>query len=168
MPPEPTAQTKNITGRLFVPDDTPEPACLERITHLGVGAHHDDLEFMAFHGIVECHGKNDQWFGGVTCTDGKGSSRSGVFADMKPEELGKTRSGEQIEAARIGGYGAMIQLDHPSSLATNPADTSCSFDSSSSDWKPQSCSRFRNRFEPSALKPSAPRRRCRKASRRGE
>ena len=28
-----------------------------------------------------------------------------------------------LQEARIGGYGAMIQLDHPSSLATNPADT---------------------------------------------
>ena len=123
MPPESTASEKNLPGRLFVPDQMPRPACLERITHLGVGAHHDDLEFMAFHGIAECFGKADQWFGGVTCTDGKGSSRSGAFADMNPEELGKTRSDEQIEAARIGGYGAMIQLDHPSSLATNPADT---------------------------------------------
>jgi LmbE family N-acetylglucosaminyl deacetylase len=123
MPPEPATQAKAIPGRLFVPDDIPEPACLERITHLGVGAHHDDLEFMAFHGIVECHGKNDQWFAGVTCTDGKGSSRKGAFAGMSPEDLAKTRSDEQIEAARIGGYGAMIQLDHPSSLATNPADT---------------------------------------------
>lgn len=123
MPPESTTQETTLPGRLFVPDQISRPECLERITHLGVGAHHDDLEFMAFHGIVECLGKADQWFGGVTCTDGKGSSRQGAFAGMKPEELAQRRSEEQIEAARIGGYGAMIQLDHPSALATNPADT---------------------------------------------
>lgn len=124
MPLDSALQEKNLPGRIFVPDQTPRPDCLERITHLGVGAHHDDLEFMAFHGIVECFGKADQWFGGVTCTDGKGSSRNGALADIKPEELAQRRSDEQIEAARIGGYGVMIQLDHPSSLATNPADTS--------------------------------------------
>lgn len=123
MPFASTTQELPLPGRLFVPDHTPRPACLERITHLGVGAHHDDLEFMAFHGIVECLGKAGHWFGGVTCTDGKGSSLNGAFADMKPEELAQKRSEEQLEAARIGGYGAMIQLDHPSALATNPADT---------------------------------------------
>ncbi|MFZ9933412.1 MAG: PIG-L deacetylase family protein, partial [Chthoniobacterales bacterium] len=115
-------QAPLLPGRLYVPDEIPAPECLERITHLGVGAHHDDLEFMAFHGIVECLGKADQWFGGVTCTDGKGSSRNGAFAGMSPEELAQTRSEEQLEAARIGAYGAMIQLDHPSARATNPAD----------------------------------------------
>ena len=30
--------------------------------------------------------------------------------------------------AQIGGYRAMIQLDHPSSLATNPADTTLRHD----------------------------------------
>lgn len=122
MPTESAIQAPTLPGRLFVPDQIPAPECLERITHLGVGAHHDDLEFMAFHGIVECLGRADQWFGGVTCTDGKGSSRNGAFAGMKPEELAQTRSEEQLEAARIGCYGAMIQLDHPSALATNPDD----------------------------------------------
>jgi hypothetical protein len=50
---------------------------LSRVTHLGVGAHQDDLEFMAFHGIVECHNSDSQWFAGVTCTNGAGSSRTG-------------------------------------------------------------------------------------------
>ena len=61
------------TAGLYIPDNSAEDAALSRITHLGIGAHQDDLEFMAFHGILECFAKTDQWFGGVTCTDGAGS-----------------------------------------------------------------------------------------------
>jgi hypothetical protein len=46
-------------------------------THLGIGAHQDDLEFMAFHGILALTTVTDRWFGGVTITDGRGSSRAG-------------------------------------------------------------------------------------------
>ena len=44
-------------------------------THLGVGAHQDDLEFMALHGILECYQRPDRWFSGIMVTDGRGSSR---------------------------------------------------------------------------------------------
>ena len=111
-----------LPGRLFVPDQTALPEALKRTTHLGVGAHHDDLEFMAFHGIAQCFGKGDKWFAGVTCTDGKGSSRNGIFASMTQEQLAETRAAEQIRAAEIGGYGSMITLDYPSSRVTNPAE----------------------------------------------
>ena len=40
-------------AQVFVPDGKPIAAALKRITHLGIGAHQDDLEFMAFHGILE-------------------------------------------------------------------------------------------------------------------
>lgn len=122
MPADPANAETLIPGRIFVPDQKPLTVALERTTHLGVGAHHDDLEFMAFHGIAHCFGKSDQWFAGVTCTDGKGSSRSGAFANMTPEQLAETRTAEQVRAAEIGGYGAMITLDYPSSQITNPAD----------------------------------------------
>jgi LmbE family N-acetylglucosaminyl deacetylase len=115
-----TNPESHIPGRLFVPDQKPLPEALKRTTHLGVGAHHDDLEFMAFHGIVQCFGKEDKWFGGVTCADGKGSSRSGAFASITPEELAETRAAEQVRAAEIGGYGSMIMLNYPSSQITNP------------------------------------------------
>ena len=42
------------TADLFIPDDSSPEEALRRITHLGIGAHQDDLEFMAFHGILEC------------------------------------------------------------------------------------------------------------------
>jgi LmbE family N-acetylglucosaminyl deacetylase len=109
-------------GRIFIPDQETLPVALQRVTHLGVGAHHDDLEFMAFHGIVECFGKSDQWFGGVTCSDGRGSSRGGIYANKTPDELAEIRAAEQNRAAEIGGYGAMIQLGYPSFQITNPMD----------------------------------------------
>lgn len=112
------------TADLFIPDDAAEPAALARTTHLGIGAHQDDLEIMAFHGIIECFGRTDRWFTGVTCTDGAGSPRSGVYAHMTDADMRRVRREEQRVAASIGRYGAMLQLDHPSAAVKNPAQTS--------------------------------------------
>jgi len=100
---------------LFVPDRTGLPEALQRTTHLGIGAHQDDLEFMALHGILECYQKEELWFGGITCTDGSGSARSGPFAVYSDEQMRAVRMEEQKQAARIGGYGFMAQLGHSSS-----------------------------------------------------
>ncbi len=100
---------------LYVPDNAPPPEAVRRTTHLGIGAHQDDLEFMALHGILECYGRRDRWFGGVTCTDGAGSARSGPFAHYTDEQMMAVRVEEQRAAARIGQYGFMAQLGHPSS-----------------------------------------------------
>ena len=51
---------------IFIPDGLPAADALARITHLGIGAHQDDLEFMAFHGILQCFHSETEWFGGVT------------------------------------------------------------------------------------------------------
>jgi hypothetical protein len=64
-------------GAVFVPDGQPVGKALKRITHLGIGAHQDDLEFMAFHGILACFASDEQkWFGGVTCTNGSRAARA--------------------------------------------------------------------------------------------
>lgn len=105
---------------LYTPDANPDP--LPRTTHLGVGAHQDDLEFMAMHGIIECYEREDKWFGGVTCTDGAGSARTGEFADVSDEAMQGIRAEEQREASRVGQYGFMAQLDLPSSKIKDPAD----------------------------------------------
>ncbi|MGN6552781.1 MAG: PIG-L deacetylase family protein, partial [Verrucomicrobiota bacterium] len=76
----------------------------------------DDLEFMAFHGILECFGRADKWFGGVTCTNGAGSSRIGSYANFTDEEMMRIRRQEQNTAATIGQYGAMVQLDYSSQI----------------------------------------------------
>lgn len=108
------------TAGVFIPDSKPE--AFSRITHLGIGAHQDDLEFMAFHGILECFQREDRWFGGVTCTNGAGSSRCGVYADFTDEQMMQVRRKEQDTAAVIGGFGAMVQLDYPSSAVKDPDD----------------------------------------------
>ncbi|MGH7941239.1 MAG: PIG-L deacetylase family protein [Limisphaerales bacterium] len=112
------------TAEIFVPDNLPAAAALERITHLGIGAHQDDLEFMAFHGILNCFESEKNWFGGVICTNGSGSARSGPYGSFTDAQMMAVRRGEQNAAAMIGRYGVMIQLDHPSSVVKSPTDIS--------------------------------------------
>jgi LmbE family N-acetylglucosaminyl deacetylase len=110
------------TAQIFVPDGQPVAGALQRITHLGIGAHQDDLEFMAFHGILECFANDQKWFGGVTCTNGAGSARTGAYAACTDAEMMNIRRREQNTAAAIGQYGVMIQLDYPSRAVKSPGD----------------------------------------------
>lgn len=110
-------------SRVFIPDSLGEREALARITHLGVGAHQDDLEFMAFHGILACYHSSDEWFGGVTCTNGGGSARIGAYEKFTDAQMMGVRRDEQDQAAIVGRYGAMIQLDHPSKVVKDPHDT---------------------------------------------
>jgi LmbE family N-acetylglucosaminyl deacetylase len=109
-------------AEVFVPDGGPVDSALARVTHLGIGAHQDDLEFMAFHGITECSAQTDRWFGGVTCTDGAGSARSGKYAGLADAEMAELRQVEQRMAAEVGGYGVMIQLGYTSAEVKDRAD----------------------------------------------
>lgn len=92
------------------------------VTHLGIGAHQDDLEFMAYHGIAECFQVADRSFGGVICTNGAGSARTGPYAQYNGEEMRAIRQQEQRTAAQIGDYGVMVQLDYPTADLKNPTD----------------------------------------------
>ena len=100
----------NPLARLVTPDGKTGPDALSRTTHLGIGAHQDDLEFMAFHGILSCYDRTDRWFGGVTITDGRGSSRTGPFKDWTDDQIAAERVREQDAAAVIGQYSFMAQL----------------------------------------------------------
>ncbi|MGC3989156.1 MAG: PIG-L family deacetylase [Chthoniobacteraceae bacterium] len=104
----------------LVPDGLPLSEALSRITHLGIGAHQDDLEIMTFHGIATCLGKADQWFGGITCTNGAGSARSGQYAGVSNSEMIALRREEQDRAATLGQYGAMLQLGLSSAEIKSP------------------------------------------------
>jgi LmbE family N-acetylglucosaminyl deacetylase len=107
---------------IFIPDGLPAGDALARITHLGIGAHQDDLEFMAFHGILQCFHGDTEWFGGVTCTNGSGSARTGPYADCTDGQMMEVRKEEQRQAAIVGRFGAMVQLDYPSEIAKDSAD----------------------------------------------
>ena len=108
------------TSGVFIPDGKPLTEALARVTHLGIGAHQDDLEFMTFHGILNCFARDDRWFGGVTCTNGAGSPRTGPYTAFSDAQMMAIRHQEQNSAATVGGYAAMIQLDHPSSVIKSP------------------------------------------------
>ncbi|EDY17494.1 LmbE family protein [Chthoniobacter flavus Ellin428] len=115
-------QLRNPSADIFIPDGKAPAEALERVTRLGVGAHQDDLEFMAFHGIQACYHSDEEWFGGVTCTNGSGSSRTGAYAKFTDEQMMAVRRQEQRQAAIVGRYGAMIQLDYPSKVVKDPAE----------------------------------------------
>lgn len=66
--------------------------------------------------IGHCRDDGERWFTGVVCTDGAGSARSGPFADVTDEGMAVIRREEQREAARVGRYGAVVQLGHTSAF----------------------------------------------------
>jgi LmbE family N-acetylglucosaminyl deacetylase len=114
------AESSQICSDLFVPDGVVKPEAYARCSHLAIGAHQDDLEFMAFHGINSCYGDGGLWFGGVTCTDGGGSARAGKYADHTDDQMKAVRLDEQRKAAEIGQYSFVNQLGFTSSTIKDP------------------------------------------------
>ncbi len=110
----------NRDAIFHIPDGATEEVALSRTTHLGIGAHQDDLEIMAWHGILECWTSDTDWFTGVTVTDGAGSARSGPYATTTDDEMKAIRRAEQNKAADLGEYSAMIQLVHSSARTKDP------------------------------------------------
>lgn len=112
----------NKSAQIFIPDKASEKIAFGRTTHLGIGAHQDDLETIAYHGILNCFGSKKKWFLGVTVTDGAGSARSGIYSDFSDGQMKEVRNKEQEKAAFIGNYSASILLDYPSSAVKNPGN----------------------------------------------
>jgi len=88
---------------------------LASTTHMGIGAHADDLEILAFPGIVNCFQDPKKRFSGVVVTDGAGAPRTGRFSSTPDAQLISIRQKEQRAAADLGKYASVIQLAHPSS-----------------------------------------------------
>lgn len=101
-------------SEVFVPSGTEPAAALGRTSHLGIGAHADDLEIFATAGILECFQRDDRWFSGVVVTDGAGSPRHGRYRGHTDERMREVRRVEQRKAAVIGDYSAVVLLDHES------------------------------------------------------
>ncbi len=116
-----TLSLSRHSADLFVPDDSPLPQALARTTHLAVGAHQDDLELMAAHGVEECFQNPARWFTGVVVTDGGGSARAFEYEAYSDEQMREVRKLEQRKAAYVGEYSAMLQLGHPSSAVKDGA-----------------------------------------------
>lgn len=102
------------SAEFYIPDGATEDDALRRATHVAVGAHQDDLEIMAYHGILECFRSAENHFLGVTVADGAGSPRAGAYAETTDEEMQAIRRQEQKRAAAIGQYSGVIQLNRPS------------------------------------------------------
>ncbi len=101
---------------------SPEEA-LAKTTHMAVAAHQDDIEIMAFEGVMACFQQPDKWFTGVVVTNGAGSPRDGVYARYTDAEMVAVRRQEQKKAAVVGEYAAQALLDLPSAAIKDPANT---------------------------------------------
>jgi LmbE family N-acetylglucosaminyl deacetylase len=102
-------------AEIFFPDPS-QYAELSKTTHLGIGAHQDDLEMMAIHGILAAYDDPGAAFTGVTVTDGRGAPRNGAYVNFSDDALWAVRNEEQKAAAKIGNYLAQVLLNFPSEV----------------------------------------------------
>jgi LmbE family N-acetylglucosaminyl deacetylase len=109
-------------AELYVPDGASVEEALARTTHMGIGAHQDDLEIMAFHGILQCFHVEGKWFTGVTVTNGGGAPRDDLYADYTDEMMQDVRRAEQKKAACVGEYSVQVLLDYPSSAVKSASE----------------------------------------------
>lgn len=112
--------TKPSSG-LFIPDGSPAETALARTTHLAIGAHADDIEIMAMHGILAGFASPDRWFTAALVTDGSGSPRDGAYRTYTNEQMQAVRRREQDKAAVVGEYSAVAYLDFTSAEVKDPA-----------------------------------------------
>lgn len=101
----------NPKAKTYVPDS----AKTGKTRYLAISAHQDDIEFMAYDGIIKAFDDPDKAFYAVVTTDGAGSARSGIYANYTDEEMKAVRETEQKKAAYVGNYGGLYLLNYTSS-----------------------------------------------------
>ena len=114
-------QLTHERSEIFVPDGAALPQALARTTHMAIGAHPDDLEILAIHGILTCLAQPQLWFSGVVMTAGGGSPRQGDYADHTDEQMRALRAAEQKQAAVLGQYAAQVLLGYTSAKVKDRA-----------------------------------------------
>lgn len=87
---------------------------LKKITHLGIGAHADDLEIIALDGIVKHFKNKKNNFFGIVVSDNKGKPRHPRYKDYSALKMQEIRKKEQIKAACLGEYAGLAFLNYPS------------------------------------------------------
>ncbi|MFW5889166.1 MAG: PIG-L family deacetylase [Bacillota bacterium] len=112
----------NKSAEIFVPDKTETLTAIKRTTHMAIGAHQDDIEIMAYHGIIECFQSKNNHFFGCVVTNGSGSARDNIYKNYSDEEMIEVRKIEQKKAAYLGEYGALALLDYPSKQVKDKSD----------------------------------------------
>jgi LmbE family N-acetylglucosaminyl deacetylase len=95
---------------------------MERVSHMGISAHQDDIEIMALEGILAGFGNPDKWFMAVIVTNGAGSPRDGLYAAYTDEQMQVVRRTEQKKAGFIGDYSAVVFLDHSSATVKSSSN----------------------------------------------
>jgi len=106
---------QNPEAEIFFPESGFSIEDLPATTHLAIGAHPDDIEIMAVHGIWECYSAQRRSFTAVTCCHGASCPRTGNYAHFSDEEMRAVRRQEQRRAASLGRYLALFQLDYSGS-----------------------------------------------------
>ena len=101
-------------SELYLPGGGMEAAALKATTHLAIGAHQDDIEFMAYSGIAGCFGQKDKGFSACVVTNGSGSPRAGIYAGYTDAQMIEVRCEEQKRAADIGRYKTLSLMMYPS------------------------------------------------------
>jgi len=105
----------NKGAEFFVPDGNGLEEAFNRTTHMAIAAHQDDVELMAYDGILQCFGRADRGFFATVVTNGAGSPRADLYEQYTDEEMIIVRKKEQKKAAYIGEYSGLALLDYSSS-----------------------------------------------------
>ncbi len=112
----------NSSAEIYVPDEKDVQVAIKRTTHMAIAAHQDDIEIMAYHGIVKCFQSPENHFFGCVVTNGSGSARDNVYKNYTDQEMINVRKIEQKKAAFLGEYSALALLDYPSKVVKDKAD----------------------------------------------
>ena len=99
---EENMKLKLETAEIFVPDGFPAEEALKRTTHMAISAHQDDIEIMAYDGVLKCFQQKDSWFTAVIDTNGSGSPRDDLYKNYTDAEMQVIRRKKQNKAALIG------------------------------------------------------------------
>jgi len=110
----------NKAAEIYAPGHADPLKAMSKTTDLCIGAHHDDIEIMAYGPISKCFGSPDRHFTGIVVTDGDGSPRTGVYADYTADDMKAIRAVEQKQASQIGRYLAQVLLAYKSGDVKNP------------------------------------------------
>jgi len=114
---------KKAESDLYIPSGQDPEGALAGTTHLAIGAHQDDIEIFAYHGILECFQEPEKGFAAVIATDGAGSPRAGRYATFDDARMKTIRLEEQRTAARVGDYKFVAQMGYPSREIKDPGKT---------------------------------------------
>ncbi len=97
-------------GFIYVPKN----ANKGKVKYMCIAAHPDDVEIMAYHGILRGYRSKKYSFVAVVSADGANSARKGPYKDYTNDMMKETRIKEQEAAGEAGHYNQVIMLNYSS------------------------------------------------------